>query len=271
MKFVFRMLCVIGLAVVVACNLPFGDNDPVVVSVGSSKLYLSDIKMQAPEWDSWSDQERLHFLEHWIDEETLYQEAVEQGTDKDPVLAMQVEQTVRKIVVDHFLQSYADTMIVGDAEKIDYYHAHEDQYLRGRTMISGAFIYFRDWQSGDTYYRTQKNAKFDTVPEPNYLVKKIEKFDSALVSPDTCMIGNINEVPVGTISKMKVCGNALKIALVTARLDSADVLPYEEVAEDVANQAWMEHRAKVMDKLKKEWKVKRAIFSKTDVFSGKDK
>ena len=62
----------------------------------------------------------------------------------------------------------------------------------------------------------------------------------------------------------------LKMAVVTARLDSADVLPFEAVAEDVATQAWLEHRAKVMDKLKKEWKTERPIFSQTDVFSKKD-
>jgi hypothetical protein len=85
------------------------------------------------------------------------------------------------------------------------------------------------------------------------------------------MIENIAEVEVGTLSKMKYCGGALKIAVVTSRLDSADVLPYEAVAEDVAMRAWLVHRNQVMDRLKKEWKMERPIFSKTDVFSEKDK
>lgn len=268
LKKFFGICAVLGC---VACNVPFSNEDPVVVSVGSSKLYLSDLKKIIPEWDSWGNQDRLVFLETWIDEETMYQEAVENGTDKDPALAKQIEQTVRKMVVDHFLQSFADTMIVGDAEKLDYYQAHQDKFVRGRTFISGALIYFRDWASGDLYYRSNKKKVLDSIPGPNYLVKKIEPFDSITVTPDSCIIPDINEVAVGVVTPMKVCGGALKIALVTSRLDSADVLPYEEVAENVATQAWLEHRAKVMDKLKKEWKMERPIFSKTDVFSEKDK
>lgn len=271
MIYVKRLLCAVLVVFLAACDVPFTKEDPVVVSVGSSKLHLSEIQKQVPEWDSWDDQQRLKFLENWIEEETLYQEAVENGTDKDPVLVRQIEQTVRKIVVDHFLQSFADTMVVGDAEKIDFYHAHPEMFLRGKTSISGAFLFFRDWQSADQYYRGHKNLKYDSLPELHYLVKKIESFEMATESPDTCMIADVDSVPVGVLSKMKVCGGALKMFVVTSKLDSADALPYEEVAEDVATQAWLVHRSKVMDRLKKEWKMERPIFSKTDVFSGKEK
>lgn len=271
MNFLLRVLCVAGVLLLASCNLPFNGDDPVVVSVGSSKLYLSDIRKQAPEWDSWDDQNRVKFLERWIDEETMYQEAVENGVDKDPVLALQIEETVRKMVVDHFLQGFADTMIVSDAEKIDYYHNHQNEFLRGRTTVSGAIVYFRDWQAGDLYYKGHKNTKFDSVPAPHYLVKKIETFDSLDVSPDSCLIPDISMVEVGTISPLKACGGALKIAVVTSRLDSADALPFEDVVEDVSTRVWLEHRNKVMSRLKKEWKMERPIFSKTDVFSEKDK
>ena len=249
MIYVKRLLCAVLVVFLAACDVPFTKEDPVVVSVGSSKLHLSEIQKQVPEWDSWDDQQRLKFLENWIEEETLYQEAVENGTDKDPVLVRQIEQTVRKIV----------------------YHAHPEMFLRGKTSISGAFLFFRDWQSADQYYRAHKNLQYDSLPELHYLVKKIEPFEMATESPDTCMIADVDSVPVGVLSKMKVCGGALKMFVVTSKLDSADALPYEEVAEDVATQAWLVHRSKVMDRLKKEWKMERPIFSKTDVFSGKEK
>jgi len=69
---------------------------------------------------------------------------------------------------------------------------------------------------------------------------------------------------------MKACEGALKIAVVVKRLDSADVLPFEEVAEDVRTRAWLEHQKIVLDRLKKEWKSSRPIFMKTNVFE-KDK
>ena len=263
-----------SLMTLVACDLPFelpfGKEDPVVVSVGSEKLHLSKIQKNAPEWNSWSDQERLAYLERWIDEETIYQEAIESGIKDDSALNAQIEMTVRKMIVDRFLQSFADTMIVGDGEKLDYYHAHQDMFLRGKTMVSGAMIYFKDWQAADLYYKGHRELKYDSVPAQHYLMKKLEAFDSLTVSPDSCMIPDINAVTIGKLSPMRVCGGALKMVVVTSRLDSADVLPYEEVAEDVAPLAWMEHRNRVMENLKKEWKTARPIFSKTDVFQGKD-
>jgi hypothetical protein len=49
------------------------------------------------------------------------------------------------------------------------------------------------------------------------------------------------------------------------------VLPYAEVAEDVAARAWVEHQKAVFARLKKEWKKARPIFSQMNVFSEKEK
>ncbi len=43
-----------------------------------------------------------------------------------------------------------------------------------------------------------------------------------------------------------------------------------EVAEDVSNLVWLEHKKMVMERLKKEWKMKRPIFSKSPVFTEKE-
>ncbi|MCQ2103307.1 MAG: hypothetical protein MJY98_08810 [Fibrobacter sp.] len=277
MKFGFRkicLLCVLALSAftLTACEIPFdlNKNDPVVVSVGERKLLESEVRKMAPQWDSWGDREKLSFLEHWIDEETIYQEAVVNNVLNDSLLQRQIEETTRKMVVDHFLQSFADTMMVGDAERLDYYTNHPELFLRGKTMVSGALIYFKDWQSADQYYKGHKNTVYDSMPNPHYLVKKIETFDSVTVTPDSCMIPSITEATLGKLSVMKVCGGALKMAVVISRLDSADVLPYAEVANDVADRAWVEHQKVVMSRLKKDWKKARPIFSQMNVFSEKE-
>ena len=263
------VLCVV--LVLVGCELPFGKDDPVIVSVGDTKLRISEIQKMFPEWNSWTDREKLAFLEHWIEEETIFQEAQNAGIDKDPILSMQIDQTVRKMIVDRFMQSFEDTMVVGDAEKIDYYNAHKDLYLRGVTMISGAQIYFKDWTSADAYYKGHKTEVYDSLPKEHYLVKKIEPFDSISSTPDSCLIADFSSITVGKLSPMKFCSGALKMYVVTEKLDSMDVLPYEEVVESVSTQAWLEHRKKVRERLKREWKNSRPIFSQTNVFSEKVK
>ena len=253
-----------------ACDLSFKEG-PVVVSVGETKLYESDIRTMAPDWVNWNDREKLAFLNHWINEETIYQEAVKSGFTDDSLLQSQIQTTIRKLTVDNFLQTFADTMMVGDAERLDYYNNHQELFLRGRTLASGAIITFKDWNNANVYCRGHKDAVYDSLPSPHYLVKKIEPFDTVTATPDSCILPSIVEAPVGKITPMKVCGGAWKVAVVVNRLDSADVLPYAEVAEDVAARAWVEHQKIVMDRLKKEWKNARPIFSKINVFSEKDK
>lgn len=271
MNFVSHLFLFLSAIVLLAgCNSPFGKDDPVVVSVGEVKLRESQVRSVAPEWDSWTDREKLTFLEHWIDEETIYQEAVENGILEDSALQEQIQRIVRKMTVDHFLQTFADTMMVGDAEKLDYYTAHPELFVRGRTMVKGALLYFRDWQSADLYYRGHKKLVYDSLPAEHYLIKKMETFDSVTVSPDSCMIPSIKDVELGKLSVMKVCGGALKMAVVVSRLDSADVLPYAEVAEDVAARTWVVHQKEVLRNLKTEWKKARPIFSQMNVFSEKE-
>ena len=266
MKFRLRLICLLAFAFISACS---NSEDPVIVSVGNTKLHLSEIRVMAPEWDSWGNQERLSFLDHWIDEEIIFQEAESKGVLEDSALAQQIDAMVRKMTVDYFLQTFTDSMLVTDAEKQEYYKSHPEQFLRGKTIASGAILYFNEWQNGTTYYKGHKNVVYDSIPNLHYLVKKIVPFDSVETTPDSCLIPSLQEIPVGHITQMKVCEGALKIGVIVKRLDSADVLPFEEVAEDVQTRAWLEHQKVVLERLKKEWKSSRPIFMKTNVF-GKD-
>lgn len=268
MMYFTRFLCFFVLACLFACS---SSDDPVVVSVGSTKLYLSEIRAKAPQWDSWGDRDRLAFLEHWIDQEIIYQEAEAKGMLEDTTLKQQIETMARKMTVDYFLQTFTDSMLVTDAEKLDFYKSHPEYFTRGKTRISGAVLHFAEWKNADTYYRGHKNTTFDSVPSNHYLVKKSVPFDSVDVSPDSCLISKMNEVPAGHLSQMKLCGGVWKIAVVTNLLDSSDVLPFEEVGEDVETRAWLEHQQVILERLKKEWKSSRPIFMKTNVFTEKDK
>lgn len=270
MKFLPYCLLALILAILTACDLPFGKDDPVVISVGETKLKESDVHRMYPNWDSMDDHDKLAFMDRWINEETIYQEAIKNGVLEDSLLKTQLEIATRKLVVEYFLQSYLDTMIVTDAEKLEFYKNHPELYLRGKNMISGAMIYFKEWSKANDYYKMNKSKSFVAPPPENWLTKRVERFDSVTVSPDTCMIPSLKDVSLGKISGMKVCGGALKIAVVTSRLDSTDVLPYADVVDDVTERAWVEHQKVVMDRLRDQWKNARPIFSKIKVFSEKE-
>lgn len=268
MKFLTYLLCILSLVFFVSCDDP---NDPVIVSVGKTKLKLSEVKRMVPEWDIWGDQERLLFLERWIDEEVVYQEAVENNVLADSTLAKMIEMTTRKVVVDYYLQGFLDTMVVGDAEKVDFYQKNRDLYVNGKHRVSGAILVFPDWKSASIFYKDNKTKRFDSVPTNNSLIKRVVPFESVDESPDPCVLPSIREIGDGRITAMKVCDGSAKIALVTSHLDSADLKPFEDVADDVTSRAWLEHQKVVIDRLKSQWKSLRLVFQKTNVFTQKDK
>ena len=267
MKSLIRILLVFSLVLMAGCKT----KDPVIVTVGDSKLHQSELYTYAPDWDSWGDRERILFLQHWIEEELVYQQAVKAGALKDSVLIRMIERTKRKIVADYFMQTFLDTMIVSDVEKIDFYHKNQNLYLNGKTSVSGAILTFADWKSAVLYYKEFKNTKFESIPPNHRLVKRMREFDGVDMTPDPCMSPSIRRAVVGRITPMKVCDGAAKIAVVTNRLDSADARPLDEVIEDVSMQAWMEHQNVVLKRLKDEWKTGIPIITKINVFSEKEK
>ena len=193
-------LCAFSLLVLAGCNVPFSDEDPVVVSVGESKLRQSAVYRLVPEWDYLSDREKLTFLEHWIDEETIYQEAIAKGFWKDPALQEQIKRTERKLTVDYYLQTFADTMMLGDTEKLDYYHAHPEFFVRGRNLLTGSILYFKDWQMAEMYYKGHKKLTYETYAANSWMVKRIENFDTVAVSPDSCLLPSFTDVEFGSTS-----------------------------------------------------------------------
>ena len=166
MKFLIRILFAFCLVILVACE----SEDPVIVTVGDSKLHQSEIYTYAPDWDSWGDNERILFLQHWIDEELIYQQAIKNGALKDSALVRMLERTKRKIVADYYMQTFLDTMMVSDGEKIDFYHKNQNLYLNGKTSVSGAILSFADWKSAVLYYKEFKNTKFESIP-PNHRLR----------------------------------------------------------------------------------------------------
>ncbi len=267
MKSLIRILLAFSLVLFAACK----SEDPVIVTVGDSKLHQSEIYTYAPDWDSWGDNERILFLQHWIDEELVYQQAVKNGALNDSALIRMLERTKRKIVADYYMQTFLDTMMVSDGEKIDFYHKNKNLYLNGKTRVSGAILSFGDWKSSVIYYKEFKNTKFESIPPNHRLVKRMREFDGVDKTPDPCMIPSIHKAVVGRITPMKVCDGAAKIAVITNRLDSADARPLDEVIEDVSMQAWMEHQNVVLKRLKDEWKTGIPIITKMNVLSEKEK
>ena len=121
------------LALVVGCG-PSEEGDLVVARVGDEILTEVELRSQFP-YDS-SLQEGgeglRRFVENWVQQELLYQEALEQGLDGDARLQELIDQARRDLLVAALLErEFQDREVeVTDAAISTYYYGHQDRYER---------------------------------------------------------------------------------------------------------------------------------------------
>jgi hypothetical protein len=92
------------------CLLGCKSSDPVLASVGKKDLKLSDARFMNPVWDYLPDSSRLRFVEDWVSEVVLYEEAVAHGVDQDPATKRILDLSRRKIIVDRLEMNLLDTL-----------------------------------------------------------------------------------------------------------------------------------------------------------------
>lgn len=92
------------------CLLGCKSSDPVLASVGKKDLKLSDARFMNPLWDYLPDSSRLRFVEDWVSEVVLYEEAVAHGVDQDPATKRILDLSRRKIIVDRLEMNLLDTL-----------------------------------------------------------------------------------------------------------------------------------------------------------------
>lgn len=92
------------------CLLGCKSSDPVLASVGKKDLKLSDARFMNPAWDYLPDSSRLRFVEDWVSEVVLYEEALAHGVDQDPATKRILDLSRRKIVVDRLEMKLLDTL-----------------------------------------------------------------------------------------------------------------------------------------------------------------
>ena len=92
------------------CLLGCKSSDPVLASVGKKDLKLSDARFMNPVRDYLPDSSRLRFVEDWVSEVVLYEEAVAHGVDQDPATKRILDLSRRKIIVDRLEMKLLDTL-----------------------------------------------------------------------------------------------------------------------------------------------------------------
>jgi len=124
----FLILLLLPSYAYLGCDL---SKEQPVAKVGSERLMLEDIDMikfqHIP--DSTRSFPLLSYVNNWVDQELMYQEAQRQKIKLTPALENELERVRKSMYVNLFLKDRIEQIIsVTDAEVQKYYDEHQDEF-----------------------------------------------------------------------------------------------------------------------------------------------
>ncbi len=127
----------VALACCAACNNPSAQS-PIIARVGEAELTQADLAVGLPAGlENESETASNHFVENWVRQELLYQEALARKLDQNVRIQYLVEQTRRDLLVAALLDLEFDGRKVEVTEPMvkEYYQQHREEFLRTEKEI----------------------------------------------------------------------------------------------------------------------------------------
>jgi peptidyl-prolyl cis-trans isomerase C len=117
------------------------ETDPVVARVDDAKLTVAVLTDQIPGTDVTSEERRL-YVDKWLQQELLYQEALEQDFASKARVQRLIDQATRDLIVAAYIdETFEDTQIeITDEDVEQRYHLHSERYLRHDAEIHAQHI-----------------------------------------------------------------------------------------------------------------------------------
>jgi peptidyl-prolyl cis-trans isomerase C len=129
-----------------ACLLLWGcgrKEQTVLAKVNGAELTLDDLYAEIPEyyWDSVTQEQKLQFLERWINGELLYQESLRRGLQRNATIKERVRAAEKSILIAELIQQELNERVqVTEEETHEYYLAHQDEFTRKADEVRASQI-----------------------------------------------------------------------------------------------------------------------------------
>lgn len=119
---------------VLGCNRV--DNDDVVAQVNSDFLTIDALHALVPGLSQLDSLQKAQYVENWIQETLLKQEAEKVLLDRDPSFNPQIETYRRRLLADKMMQKYmSESAEVSEQEIRTYYNTHQESFRRNEDEI----------------------------------------------------------------------------------------------------------------------------------------
>lgn len=103
--------------------------DKVVAEVGATRLTVAQFNTQIPKDYTLSPEQRIDYLNKWVNSELLFQEARREGLEKNDTIKTRIAQLAKEYVVNEYIQRQAAKVSVSRQEMFDYFNKFKNDFL----------------------------------------------------------------------------------------------------------------------------------------------
>ena len=133
----------LGWCLAFALSCAPNEEDPIVARVGGEVLTVEELQSQFPSGSGPLEAEaRLRFVQSWVQQELLYQEALERRLDRNARVQEHIEQARRDLLVAALLdREFEDREVkITDEAVSSYYFGHQEDFKRAGEEIRAEHI-----------------------------------------------------------------------------------------------------------------------------------
>ncbi|MBN1291935.1 MAG: peptidylprolyl isomerase [Candidatus Latescibacteria bacterium] len=137
-------------------------NDRIYATVNNIHLTESDLKDLVPEgvYDKLTIEYKQEIIKEWVNNELIYQEALQRNIDKDPKIERLLYNSKRNLLSNELLERiYSDIGDPDEEELKSYYKEHEDYFILNSNEYRIRYALFDNRKDAQDFWRAVKQGE----------------------------------------------------------------------------------------------------------------
>jgi hypothetical protein len=276
------ILGVFGAAAALSVLLLAGCRDkappPVVLAqVDQVKLTLGELRESFPaEYEKVLPREQyLDVIQRWIDDETVYQQALKRKLDEDPQVRRKLERLRRRMIIEEFLAreiASGSGMEPDEGSMQRYYENHKSEFLRKVPEYRYQQIRVATLKEALAVRSKLNGGNFAAMAAKYSLDSNLDLTALPFRKPTeipTCL-NELLEARPGWLSGPVSCPDGVYLVKLQDRIAAGTALPFSEVREAISGQLVMQHKGRMRETKIRQYKEGVAISLNVDQIPGQE-
>ncbi|HKP94263.1 MAG TPA: peptidyl-prolyl cis-trans isomerase, partial [Fibrobacteria bacterium] len=227
----------------------------VLAQVGNSTLTLEELRESFPvEFEQLIRREQyLDFIKRWMDDEVVYQQALNAKLEADPAVGRKLEKLRRKLLIEEFLsrENASEVFEPDEMAMNQYYEMHKEEFRRKVPEVKFAHIRVQtNKQAAELRYKANR-GDFLAVAAANSLDPVPESYASIAFKKQTefppCLSQDIAGAGIGAVTLPVACPDGFYLVKVLERQDAGSLIPFAEAKEEISGILVMERKDKLLE------------------------